>query len=136
MGPSVVSQIGLYAFCVWLIVAEKDWSRVRNLIGRPEIKTTGWEGKTIRFGSRRSPLVSLLEAWSRWKSSFLPATLSTKAGSQADIRDMGPAPESAGLDWVVVIAIPGETILKDINANMRPTWAFELSGQGRQRVQG
>ncbi|CAK8988852.1 unnamed protein product [Durusdinium trenchii] len=58
----------------------RDWSNVRNLFGRPEIKTTGLE-----------PAEEFLLS-----------------------RDF----EFFGLDWVIVISIPGETVLADITANM------------------
>ncbi|CAE7236182.1 unnamed protein product [Symbiodinium sp. CCMP2456] len=74
----------------------EDWSRVRNLIGRPEIKTTGVE-----------PVEEFVLT-----------------------RDF----EHQGLDWVVVIAIPGETILKDINANMLVRLVAILGATGGMKI--
>jgi len=76
--------------------APEDWSRVRNLIGRPEIKTTGVE-----------PVEEFVLT-----------------------RDF----EHQGLDWVVVIAIPGETILKDINANMLVRLVAILGATGGMKI--
>ncbi|CAE7257424.1 unnamed protein product [Symbiodinium natans] len=74
----------------------QDWSRVRNVLGRPEIKTTGVE-----------PVEEFLLS-----------------------RDF----EHQGLDWVVAITIPGDTILEDINANMLIRLGSILAATGGMKI--
>lgn len=76
--------------------SSRDWSKVRNLFGRPEIKTTGME-----------PVEEFLLS-----------------------RDF----KFLGLDWVIVISIPGETVLEDINANYFTSLFLILGATGGMKI--